>query len=66
MQTQHGGGYNPASTTTMTTSTNRDNSAQKKVPLKASKLFKKDVHPKLGKEEVVDMSTYFADRAPKR
>ena len=37
-----------------------------KVPLKASKLFKKVVQPKLDNEDAVDMSSYFADWAPKR
>ena len=38
----------------------------KRVPLKASKLFNNVVQPKLDNEEFVDMSSYFADWAPKR
>ena len=38
----------------------------KKVPLKASKLFKKVVQPKLDNEDVMGMSSYFADWAPNR
>ena len=36
------------------------------VPLKASKLFKKAVHPKLDNAEALGMSNYIADWAPER
>ena len=65
VQPQHDGGYNPASTAAMTASAT-ETAQHEKVPLKASKLFKKVVQPKLDNEEVVDMSSYFADWALKR
>ena len=57
--TQHDGGYNPASTAAMTAST-AETAQHYKVPLKASKYFKKVVQTRLDNKEAVDMSSYFA------
>jgi len=60
VQPQHDGGYNPASTATMTAST-IETAQHEKVPLKASKLFKKVVQPNMDNDDAADMSSYFAD-----
>ena len=64
-QPQHAGGYNPASTATMAASAT-ETAQHEKVQLKASKLFKQVVQPKLDNEEVVGTMSYFADWASKR
>ena len=65
VQPQHDGGYNPASTAAATASAT-ETAQHEQVPLKASKLFKKVVQHKLDNKDAVDMSSYFADWAPKR
>ena len=65
VQPQHDGGYNPASTAAMAASAT-ETAQHEQVPFKASKLFNKVVQPKLDNEDAVDMSSYFADWAPKR
>ena len=62
VQPQHDGGYNPAPTAAMTASA-KETAQHENVPLKASKLFKKVVQPKLDNEDAVAMSSYFADCA---